>query len=1670
MAKFVSDYIVGELKAGNLPAEFMEEHRIVDPLHPAALAVAGYNKKIVDRLLRGQGVDPETVSFSYLLINEEEPNAFMISIANPPIIGVSKGLLKLLEYEDELAGINRHELQHNNLAAYTNTKVQEWLADQSAPDALQNAGYNPDGLKVGLLKLRRDSGKNPYSYFDEHPDMDIRIRDLENSVVIKTRREGSLNDTWTPLDASIQAIAQTATTPPRYIERLLQARGYETLSSVEKCRALIDIFDEEIAQLDGYFASRLADFNEAISALVIDHKDSAQREVFNDLIDRFMIRPNYAEDSRLWSHYGEQCYQVAYTPAGGVTVSDGYSRQSLQPIGRLRELDESIQAFVQSKTSAEAETHALVINELAARYDLANSKYDNPVFGVALSNFNRPHYWDLDRLAAKDDKVTSIKVGWGQHVVWANEAVTSHIRHALQRLGLGSDTRLTPLSRPERDAIQVFGDKIRSDYQFNERGEIIGIGQDFDAPIDPKKNGLTRAQYMEYEIQRMARRDAFERQLIETVDWSELKEDFDHFLKTYKSHLTPANTVAIHGGDVFAREFINRMERLAAEDLNHFRKLYRFLTDRAHGHENTLYTFLGGSSSSGEIVHGLPKGVSPTHPYMELVLADKYAAFSMFQKSEIIGYTAFLKTVEKPNSEEEKFSISSSQIFGSFSSDMDSFIKLFNYSKNSMGGEAYTKAVFNYRLHFLLKQNDNKPLNPQHMQAILCIASDIKDANNGIDGGLLQLIRQQTDAQALADLHPQKTAQEIADIYALYIAGDQFAANASLRRRYEAAIMERANVITDRFEKERLAQSLLYVKEVPSLLVHQKDLGYSSSDPFIKNQYTGQLHSHDFREWATKLYVQCVKEELGLDDGSDAYFQRLKTKMDFANEETTLREMEVGGGQTISGSISNSSLSEILPLLADTVNAQPNTAFFMRDLWSNRNLATAITLGHLGGGVELSIDLLAEDPVIRHETIDFLTTPLDEKAALAFGKIVNEVAKSGGFRGNGDDLEGNKNWAPEKCVDIAKTIHQNFWRAPMVARGWYLDKILFPPGQSHDELAFKNAMQLIMDKTFPGTTTSKEYRAIAEKVRKKRVKRQKLEKELERYEERRAVEEKIDVLRQEKIDSEEEKQLRRLMKSRSRYYLLQDFKNNTHDVVDRISYRVEIYWRRLFAKNDEETQLIRQIAESYIEAVPVPEQRLLLTAIIAARDVSQQNTEKVRPGQFAAQVLTYLEEMGGKALQAINSFHDTPQHIKDDTKHAKSDYNKPKRWDAIAWCQEYGIQASSATEKIVYYGAVEAAGSMGYTMFNRTADGNLYADTLLRPHAAGRCEREADNMVKTARKLADKNPKFSAAVDIAETAKRHAFVETCMSLAAKQGEVARQLYNGLETYTVVNGQKYALKHQTADIIRYSDGGKRARVVPGVEFNKLPENTEEQRAYKKATAVQLWGIQILNRLSGLPCDCDPHGANQKINNGTVGHFDFGMAELAMPTMNQKRALARSVVRAYRDHILFHKSIGAALGQQIKKADVPEKDKHYLSSFMRHMLALGDFETYISDDEKKSIVGSIFASGKVDSVIMDEIRKELGPLSNTVINQLTRQAEKNPIFNFDDSHRVSHIVIPALTKVEQAVINGKATAKAKTTSAIASITDALEDRGPIRLLSKMSHALFAARAEPRQPFPI
>jgi predicted Zn-dependent protease len=184
-----------------------------------------YLREVGDRLVAA--VNDPRWKFSFRIVDQAEPNAFAIPGGG---IYVSRGLLALLEREDELAGVLAHEIAHvtqrhsarqqrkgilpgllslpgnvvgnvvgENLGTLINAPIETvggaWLSHYSRGQESESdrigirtaaqAGYNPIALADMLRRLEQDVAsqtgeERKFSIFDSHPMTDTRLKDIQS--------------------------------------------------------------------------------------------------------------------------------------------------------------------------------------------------------------------------------------------------------------------------------------------------------------------------------------------------------------------------------------------------------------------------------------------------------------------------------------------------------------------------------------------------------------------------------------------------------------------------------------------------------------------------------------------------------------------------------------------------------------------------------------------------------------------------------------------------------------------------------------------------------------------------------------------------------------------------------------------------------------------------------------------------------------------------------------------------------------------------------------------------------------------------------------------------------------------------------------------------------------------------------------------------------------------------------------------------------------------------------------------------------------------------------------------------------------------------------------------------------------------------------------------------
>jgi predicted Zn-dependent protease len=191
-----------------------------DSLHQLVNAVG---KKLVSRLKNNQ------FEFKFFLVDSPEPNAFALPGG---YIYVTRGILPIINTEDELAGIMAHEIIHvmqrhsvkqmkkgmmtslltipgNVINSVTGTKIGNVLnapinlttgafiakysrghekeADEFGIQLAASAGYKTDALADALERLAKEiqlltGEKEQHSYFSDHPYTPSRISYIHNSA------------------------------------------------------------------------------------------------------------------------------------------------------------------------------------------------------------------------------------------------------------------------------------------------------------------------------------------------------------------------------------------------------------------------------------------------------------------------------------------------------------------------------------------------------------------------------------------------------------------------------------------------------------------------------------------------------------------------------------------------------------------------------------------------------------------------------------------------------------------------------------------------------------------------------------------------------------------------------------------------------------------------------------------------------------------------------------------------------------------------------------------------------------------------------------------------------------------------------------------------------------------------------------------------------------------------------------------------------------------------------------------------------------------------------------------------------------------------------------------------------------------------------------------------
>ena len=190
-----------------------------------------YVTKIGERLMRG--LPRRGFRYRFTVVDQIEPNAFALPGG---YVFVSRGLLALMNSEDELANVLGHEITHAanrhaaaqqaaaqaqnplampwmraaNMAAYSRDMERD--ADRGGQLLAAAAGYDPMGMSTFLAKRgqhsRLETGPRGPSFFDTHPGSVERASvNAVRASEIRWRKDPALGDTQATLFRMIEGLS-----------------------------------------------------------------------------------------------------------------------------------------------------------------------------------------------------------------------------------------------------------------------------------------------------------------------------------------------------------------------------------------------------------------------------------------------------------------------------------------------------------------------------------------------------------------------------------------------------------------------------------------------------------------------------------------------------------------------------------------------------------------------------------------------------------------------------------------------------------------------------------------------------------------------------------------------------------------------------------------------------------------------------------------------------------------------------------------------------------------------------------------------------------------------------------------------------------------------------------------------------------------------------------------------------------------------------------------------------------------------------------------------------------------------------------------------------------------------------------------------------------------------
>lgn len=1029
-----NDVVWNELNSGIIPLELKERFNLIDSAPETILKKI---REIIQKIVQLNDLQPDYCNILIQLSADTHANAATITTCKQPFMYFTLGLLNGLQSEDELAGVIGHELGHillnkANELNHDGSKVNETAADNLGVKLIATAGYDPRGC-IYFIENNADADSHLINsndicqmgsllnqidvmqkLIDHHPADLNRIRAMETTITGLLRsgdiREFRGQPTKLPAEffTAIQEISHVS-----IFDQALNNINYKNMSPLEKLKTVASILNESYPPKNHTDNDRITKIIKLISELKVDFTDEEQTEAFKKLTDIVIQRHPDTEDTIF-------TIQNIYlnTALSKVWVDGGKNPET---IGRAEDLNQKMDEFVHAQTQEQAEQAANQIKKLTDTYKFEMgglftylkkiSTFKLPTELEIRESFKKHHHWTPQ---------------YSKHITWSRSSES--IKNVLLSMEITIDPFVAEtLGKANSSIPNMHNSSHREkDFLFFKYFTRSADGSVVDIVLStPEFNwkeldeNASEAEIIRLHTRLVEEKAAYEEEILKSVDWSLLRTDFVTFIHRYGMLLKHYYSL-VPVKYPFAQSFFKELSIILLEKDEIFQSLVAdFFASSYTSNPKTAYRYFDIFNEDYLKLQDVwaYENVNPpalTHmddPFIQFLLNS--SVNYIIDKNKIVRFLLETPGFFNPDPNKklkEIFKIPWTDIFGMQSKHFASLNEIFAASNNNKELPNIFYAVELERITYEMQDSITlREFERLNIEAFWLLDTTLKNKCNfltfltELKMKVLVRVTNSHDAfQFLSDFR-YGVAHNLFDVYS---------------NGRELILAQLKTII---LELETSEQRIAFLKE----LFRPEIYGIFSSDP----KYDGYIPDSSLRDWCILKYTQALRKKLEEDDGSTAYYDKVKEVVDdiIANTQGFTQMM-------------------ILTVLANQLNAQKKLAYYIRDSVKKHALAEALSNRYTSILAELFMNECAHDEQLRTQIINFLTNPCTVAGTEALSTYLNAT-----YPKLRDSINLTNDNTGLLFTRMLNDFHQNFRSASLEVKTVYLETILFPIGSSEEQ-------------------------------------------------------------------------------------------------------------------------------------------------------------------------------------------------------------------------------------------------------------------------------------------------------------------------------------------------------------------------------------------------------------------------------------------------------------------------------------------------------------------------------------------------------------------------------------------------------------------------------------------